>query len=321
MPRSNRRHAESDGNRVTPRAPTATIDQALWFDVDGIPVLGILSRPERAEVQQRVGVLICVGGPQYRVGSHRQFVLLARRLAAAGYPTLRFDYRGIGDSDGVPRPFTDVGQDILAAGKVLQNQVTIDGMVLWGLCDAASASLLALNGRSSVRGLVLVNPWVRSDVSHAATQIKYYYGSRLWSAEFWGKLIRGKLDWQDSIGSLATNVRIALSGRPRGKMYADGADQPFQTKMAKALRHFPGPVLLVISGNDLTAKEFLELARSDPAWSGLLDRPQLTRVSLIEADHTFSCARWRAWVEDETIRWLAGHVNVRGAKGHHRVPS
>ena len=46
----------------------------------------ILHRPE---VTARTGVVIVVGGRQNRVGSHRQFVLLARALAAAGYATLR----------------------------------------------------------------------------------------------------------------------------------------------------------------------------------------------------------------------------------------
>ena len=39
-------------------------------------------------------MVIVVGGPQYRAGSHRQFTLLARHIAAAGYPVLRFDARG-----------------------------------------------------------------------------------------------------------------------------------------------------------------------------------------------------------------------------------
>ena len=293
---------------MTARHSTATVDQALWFDVNGTPVLGILALPERAEDRQRVGVLICVGGPQYRVGSHRQFVLLARRLAAAGYPTLRFDYRGIGDSDGLPRPFTEVGKDITAASKVLQDRVVIDGVVLWGLCDAASAALLALKRQSPVVGIVLVNPWLRSDGSQAATQIKHYYGARFRSAEFWRKLIRGQLAWRDSIGSLAESVRIAIRRHLPRSVHADAAEPLFQTKMANALRSFSGPVLLVLSGNDLTANEFLEYARSDAAWLGLLDQPRITRVSLIEADHTFSCAKWRAWAEDETIRWLASEA-------------
>jgi len=60
-------------------------------------------------------VLIIVGGPQYRVGSHRQFVLLARHLAAQGIPVMRFDVRGMGDSKGKPRNFGQLDDDLRAA--------------------------------------------------------------------------------------------------------------------------------------------------------------------------------------------------------------
>ena len=63
-------------------------EEAFFFDCDGDALLGVLARPAEPSA---VGVVIVVGGPQYRVGSHRHFVLLARRLATAGHPTLRFD--------------------------------------------------------------------------------------------------------------------------------------------------------------------------------------------------------------------------------------
>ena len=56
-----------------------------------------------------------VGGPQYRVGSHRQFALLARRLAAAGTACMRFDYRGMGDSTGDSRTFEHIEHDLRCA--------------------------------------------------------------------------------------------------------------------------------------------------------------------------------------------------------------
>ena len=70
-------------------------EQALVFDCAGERMLGIVAIPEAA---QATGVLILVGGPQYRVGSHRQFLLLARRLATDGIAAMRFDFRGMGDS-------------------------------------------------------------------------------------------------------------------------------------------------------------------------------------------------------------------------------
>jgi len=74
--------------------------------------------------------------------------------------------------------------------------------------------------------------------------------------------------------------------------------------MALALRHFPGQVLLLLSARDYTAKEFVECAQSDPTWKGLLQRPQLQRVDVADADHTFSKALWRAAAEQAILDWM-----------------
>ncbi|MDE2614839.1 MAG: hypothetical protein KGL78_15480 [Burkholderiales bacterium] len=50
------------------------------FETGGSERIGIITRP-LAE-PRNVGVVVIVGGPQYRVGSHRQFALLARHLGA-----------------------------------------------------------------------------------------------------------------------------------------------------------------------------------------------------------------------------------------------
>ena len=80
-------------------------EQAFTFDCDGESLLGLLHRPAAdapADAEQ-TGVVIIVGGPQYRAGSHRQFVHLARALAGAGHPVLRFDVRGRVRQRGVRR--------------------------------------------------------------------------------------------------------------------------------------------------------------------------------------------------------------------------
>jgi hypothetical protein len=48
------------------------------------------------------GILMVAAGA-YRVGPHRQFLLLARDWAANGIPVMRFDYQGQGDSEGAGR--------------------------------------------------------------------------------------------------------------------------------------------------------------------------------------------------------------------------
>jgi hypothetical protein len=87
--------------------------------------------------------------------------------------------------------------------------------------------------------------------------------------------------------------------------------ESFQDRMAGGLRDFPGPVLLILSGDDLTAKEFLEYARSGPGWQGLLERSGLERCDFPGVDHTFSNAGAANEVEARTLSWL---VAVAGSR-------
>lgn len=252
----------------------------------------------------RCGVLIVVGGPQYRVGSHRQFLLLSRRLAGAGYPVMRFDHRGMGDAGGPMRSFEAIAPDVGAAIDAFQRACpTVRRIVLWGLCDAASAALLYVQTcpDERVAGLTLLNPWVRSESSLAQTHIKHYYGQRLRQAEFWRKLLGGRMEVLKAIRGLWHSARLA---RRCGEQDDREDSRRYQDRMAEGWRQFPGKLLLILSQQDYTAKEFLEFAASDPAWSGLLDDARVRRVDLADADHTFSSRRQRRQVEDAILAWL-----------------
>src|SRR3546814_10054701 len=118
---------------------TAGAGRAVSCPCAEAELVGILHRPAAAA---RRGVLIVGGGPKYRAGSHRQFLLIARRLAEQGYPVLRFDHRGIGDSDGPYLGFEALDADIAAAiDAFVAHCPQVEEVVLWGLCDAASAIL------------------------------------------------------------------------------------------------------------------------------------------------------------------------------------
>lgn len=276
-------------------------EHAFVFPCAGERLLGIVTVPERSRA---TGVLMVVGGPQYRVGSHRQFLLLSRALANAGYPALRFDYRGMGDSTGELRDFEAVSDDIAAAiGAFQANCPELTRIVLWGLCDAASASLLYWDTTRDARvgGLVLLNPWVRSEATLAKTHIKHYYGQRLLQAEFWRKLLTGNLGIGRALSGFLNNWMRARQTTGR-KSIADVP--PFQKRMMRALREFPGHVLLVLSGDDYTAKEFLEAIQADSAGAQALESSRLTRVDVVGADHTFSDAKWRLAVQEATTAWI-----------------
>ena len=276
-------------------------EHAFTFESGGEALIGVLAAPSRSG---HVGVLIIVGGPQYRVGSHRQFLLLARALASEGVPTLRFDCRGMGDSPGETRSFDDIGPDIAAAIDTFHERCPeVDRIVLWGLCDGASGALLYWHSTLDPRiaGMLLLNPWVRSDAGLAKTHIKHYYGQRLLERDFWTKLVTGKVDF---LGGIRTFIGNLVLARSAGDRHSKTEATEFQDRMAQGMRSFKGPILLILSGRDLTAKEFLEHAQASPYWSGLLDGSNVARQDLLEADHTFSSARWSRDVEALTLRWL-----------------
>jgi uncharacterized protein len=255
-------------------------------------------------------VIVVVGGPQYRVGSHRQFVQLSRALALRGHATLRFDCTGMGDSPGELRNFLNVNEDIGAAIAFVRGRLPqVDALALWGLCDAASAALLYVhaNGDVGIKGLCLLNPWVRSDVSQAQTQVKHYYVERLKQAAFWRKLLTGKVA-ATALLELGRAVRTLLRGKnsvvDNSQNASNRVDLPFQSRMALAWKNYPGTLLLVLSGDDYTAKEFLGTAEQGALWKGSLQQRNVSRHDVAQADHTFSEVTTRLQLEELTANWL-----------------
>jgi uncharacterized protein len=193
------------------------VESVLEFPCEGESLIGVLNTPDRPS---DVGVLILVGGPQYRAGSHRLFVRLARAVAGHGHACLRFDSRGMGDSSGATAAFTESGPDVGAAIDAMMTAVPgLRRVVLWGLCDAASAALLYLDESGHdprVAGLCLLNPWVRSEHTLAQARVKHYYVQRLREGAFWRKLLTGGVAFS-AAREWASQVQVALRGSPAGR--------------------------------------------------------------------------------------------------------
>lgn len=268
-------------------------ESVLQFGTPGSELIGVLSRPVEPGRLHDIGVVVVVGGPQTRVGSHRQFVLLARALAAAGYACLRFDYAGMGDSPG-PRPdFERAGPDIRRACDAMVAAVPACRRVaLWGLCDGASAALLYATGDERIATVIAANPWARSEATRSAAIVSEHYGSRLKSADFWRRLLGGKVN---VLASAREAIGHALRARGKGRAGSGRSGEDLPTRLSGALAIVRAPVRLQLSGQDLTAAEF-EIAMRR---AGTTELPEGGALRLEQADHTFSDpADWQRVIDD-----------------------
>ncbi len=66
--------------------------------MDAVCFAGCFGWLHTAAAMNSVAVVLCAGIKTDAMTGHRSFRLLAAALAAAGFPTLRFDYPGTGDS-------------------------------------------------------------------------------------------------------------------------------------------------------------------------------------------------------------------------------
>jgi len=125
-------------------------------------MLGTLHNPQRLRPRS-AAVLLCNPFGEEAARAHRIYRVLATQLERAGYPSLRFDYSGTGDSLGdaedtsVARWLEDVG----AAGDELRTASGAKRLVVVGLrLGATLAALATSRGTLRPRHLLLWDPVV-----------------------------------------------------------------------------------------------------------------------------------------------------------------
>lgn len=275
------------------------------FDCQGAQLVGIVHRPDTP--RRRGVVAIVAGGPQYRGGCCRQLLVMARRFAADGIPVMRFDYRGMGDSEGVFKGFEHTHDDLRAAIETFRHQVPeLDEIILWGGCDAASASLINAWRLPAVTGLILGNPWVHSEQTEARVAIKHHYSKRITEWSFWRKVLTLQYNPLPAAFGLLKSLLGKRPRRPSGTGAVDFDALPFQEKMREGLSRFNGRLLLLMSGRSLLSKEFDELVAGDPRWQAALNAPaDVARHDVAEADQAFSTLAARDDIIAASRQWLA----------------
>lgn len=135
----------------------------FYFGPEGARLFGWLHSP-RPEARRGLGVLVCNPFGFEEVCAHRSLRQFAIALSEAGWPSLRFDHAGCGDSEG-DEFMPDVPARWLAgvntAIDTLKATAGVQQVVLLGVRLGATLAALAGAGRDDVAGLVAIAPVVR----------------------------------------------------------------------------------------------------------------------------------------------------------------
>lgn len=273
------------------------------FDCQGSALMGVL---HATKARYGIGAVLLVGGPQYRVGAHRMFVEIARQLANDGIPTLRFDFRGMGDSEGDSPGFENLDEDIAAAVACLTQQCTdINEVALIGLCDGATGAALYDFRDPKVGRKVLLNPWVHTEAGEAKAYLSYYYPRRVLQKSFWVGLVQGKIGIVASLRDLFGKLYRVVVNRSNGDAQPT---QQYRQRMLSQLQQFAGRVLIVLSEHDMTAEEFRNLAGNDNRWAAVLQQPQVQLLEIAGADHTLSDNRHLVEFVGQVTAWMSSDL-------------
>jgi len=172
----------------------------------GEQLFGILHRPERPRAD--AAILLLSPGVKMRVAPHRLYNKMTARFVALGYPVLRFDFHGLGDSAGdAPDRLladlygaTQVGRyvdDTVAAMDWMQKTHGTARFVAAGLCGGALTGLLAAQNDPRITSLLGLSIPVILDGSNIdatrymtmaqlqGTRNRYLRKLRLWKPDVW----------------------------------------------------------------------------------------------------------------------------------------
>lgn len=218
------------------RSDRAVKEEPLFFG-QGAGLFGILTEPVQPRVPPRPAVLMLNVGTNHRVGPNRMYVRLARWWAARGYPSLRFDLAGIGDSQ-VAEGYDDrllyssrSVDDVRAAMDALQQRRGINKFVLVGLCSGAYVAFQTTLVDRRVAAQVLVNPrrftWKEGETLDSVMKQGYkstrFYREALFRPETWRRVVRGEVDVK-GIGQRLVALGSARLQRATARLVGRGPD-------------------------------------------------------------------------------------------------
>ncbi|MBN1559665.1 hydrolase 1, exosortase A system-associated [candidate division KSB1 bacterium] len=286
------------------------MERTINFSVEHKKLYGVVHLPDNDDPVTQF-VLMIIGGAQTRIGSHRNYVQLARFLCSHGLPVMRFDYEGQGDSEGDFVGFEYAGPSIRAAIDALYSRYSaLRHLIVWALCDGATASILyAPQDGERISSMVLANPFLESETEKAQTILKHYYVKRLMQPEFWRKILTLHFDIKESANSLSTMMKTSA---------ATAEDDWLQTGKSlsqwvlEGLNAYPKSIHVLVSTNDIQGLQFYNLIRKDPHCRKSI-RAGRIKISFIKGgDHTFTDPQIKKKAFQKSLTAIIESAHIKG---------
>jgi pimeloyl-ACP methyl ester carboxylesterase len=251
---------------------TTSDERPVYFPGAGEDLFGVITQPTTAS--KGVGIIFLTGGDVPASNRNRLSVRIARRMAAHGYHSLRFDYHGVGESTGATdryllgRPFVD---DVLAAVSCLEEN-GVREVALVGTCFGARGALASAVRIPRLHGVVLLAAPIR-DFEKGAPKLEAIptsqYLRRGLRLSTLAKL-RNPRRRQFAARVARTKLRAAVrSGGNRATPALQAASPRFAEPLAE-LGARGVPVLLAYGADDEFYGPFRE---ARPGLTGALDAP------------------------------------------------
>jgi pimeloyl-ACP methyl ester carboxylesterase len=289
----------------------------------GIKLFGVLETP--AGETGSLGVVLLSPGIKMRVGPHRLYRRLADMFLGFGLPVLRFDFYGLGDSEGtlteeVMRDVynhIEVGRfvaDTLDAMDWMQRHSGTKRFIVSGLCGGAVTGLLAGSRDERVAGLLAlgITPLLASKAANPAQymtsgqldRLKRGYLAKLMSPQAWLRLLTLKSDYRVIWKALTAGSRKPKPQAAPPPPSADDNASPLFPPAFFTMANTKRPMLLIFGGSDRLSWEFEEkfVARHREKLSAVAGSYAVHVVP--HANHVLSLASWQQEMLDVSKSWL-----------------
>lgn len=164
-----------EGNKNIPAlAAKMPNEQKVSFISEGDKLIGTLYTPANYKEGERIPAVIVTGS--WITVKEQMAGTYAKKLAAEGFSTLVFDFRGFGESGGEPRQYESPHrkiQDIKNAVTFLQTLPMIDPNRIGGLGVCASSGYMAIAAAEDkrIKAFTSIAPWL-----HDEGLVKLIYG-------------------------------------------------------------------------------------------------------------------------------------------------